>query len=417
MNRERYSPGLSRVACLCLLLAPAAARAAGEDLWLASDRIALGLHPDGSLVNHDGTLGLLWDSDGTSGDAPLGTDLLTPGYPYEIWTVTYRVGDRSETVTNGGPHLESGMDLSWGAVQDSGDIQWIEGSGTNDDLSLTVRIELPWESDHFWIWVEWTALTDVDDLWMARVYDPDFDSAWYGSYVTTNLAGDGYAASASLYEDEALSLSVSGGTGGLCSWCTLPEEVLAGTSSSEEDENLGITVELGSLAADQATSVSFAYAFAGSIEEALEHSREAAGESDHDADGVTVEEGDCNDADWWIGPDFDEWADGLDNDCDGIVDEDTTVSDDDGDGYTEAEGDCDDADALVYPGAEGLDTGADGDCDGQTDGGSWPPEGEDVDVTVESGSLGSCACTQAPGRWSASWALLVGLLAVGRRRR
>ena len=67
-------------------------------------------------------------------------------------------------------------------------------------------------------------------------------------------------------------------------------------------------------------------------------------------------------------PDAGGFADGLDNDCSGEVDE--PYQDRDGDGWTEAEGDCwDDADdirsALVYPGAEELcDDFLDNDCNG-----------------------------------------------------
>jgi len=45
-------------------------------------------------------------------------------------------------------------------------------------------------------------------------------------------------------------------------------------------------------------------------------------EDDADGDGFTVEEGDCNDSDWWSYPGAEEYCDGQDNDCDGDSDED-----------------------------------------------------------------------------------------------
>ena len=70
---------------------------------------------------------------------------------------------------------------------------------------------------------------------------------------------------------------------------------------------------------------------------------------DDDGDGYTELDGDCNDADASIAPGQSESADGVDQDCDGTVDEGTAAYDDDGDGYTENGGDCDDADADIYP--------------------------------------------------------------------
>ncbi len=54
---------------------------------------------------------------------------------------------------------------------------------------------------------------------------------------------------------------------------------------------------------------------------------------------------------------------GVDEDCDGIVDENTTAYDDDGDGRSEEEGDCNDADATVSPGLQDLPDCRDNHCD------------------------------------------------------
>ena len=89
--------------------------------------------------------------------------------------------------------------------------------------------------------------------------------------------------------------------------------------------------------------------------------------------------GDCDDDDVSVHPGADEVVNQVDDDCDGEVDEGTVVSDDDGDGVDELAGDCDDGDASVYPGADEVaGNGVDDDCDGWID--ERPPApGEDAD--------------------------------------
>jgi len=98
---------------------------------------------------------------------------------------------------------------------------------------------------------------------------------------------------------------------------------------------------------------------------------------DKDGDGKrpSIDGGDCNDNDPTIRPGMPETADGKDNDCDGLADEDDQNNpntqnnrDDDADGQSVAQGDCDDHDATVKKGsAEVCGDGLDNDCDGVAD--------------------------------------------------
>jgi len=89
--------------------------------------------------------------------------------------------------------------------------------------------------------------------------------------------------------------------------------------------------------------------------------------SDDDGDGYAEVDGDCHDDDVDIHPGAAEEPDFFDNDCDGTIDEGTVNYDDDGDDYSEALGDCDDDEAAVFSGALEWCDGLDNDCDGETD--------------------------------------------------
>ncbi len=93
----------------------------------------------------------------------------------------------------------------------------------------------------------------------------------------------------------------------------------------------------------------------------------AADQIDDDEDGWTEAQDDCDDADPSTHPGATEYENGVDDDCDGIIDNDTDAYDDDGDGQTEADGDCDDADDSTYTGAAEACDSLDNDCNGTVD--------------------------------------------------
>lgn len=117
---------------------------------------------------------------------------------------------------------------------------------------------------------------------------------------------------------------------------------------------------------------------------------ETAGPSlDPDDDGFTEADGDCAPEDATIYPGATEFCDGVDNNCDGTVDEaeaedatdwfvdadgdgygvdgESVFGCDPGEGYASVAGDCEDLDAQVYPDAPDPCDGEDNNCDGQID--------------------------------------------------
>lgn len=97
---------------------------------------------------------------------------------------------------------------------------------------------------------------------------------------------------------------------------------------------------------------------------------------DADQDGYTEIQGDCDDSNASVYPGAAEGTanedgklvgDGIDNNCDGRIDDGTIDFDNDQDGYSEVAGDCDDANGLIHPATlDGCDS-IDNDCDGVID--------------------------------------------------
>lgn len=106
------------------------------------------------------------------------------------------------------------------------------------------------------------------------------------------------------------------------------------------------------------------------------------------SEGLVADATDCNDGDRAINPGEDDVCDDMDNDCDGMVDDDATYmdtwyADADGDAYGDPESpltacdqpggsvvnadDCDDSEGAVHPGVSEVCDFIDNDCDGVTD--------------------------------------------------
>lgn len=409
-----------RTAAFFLVFSPTLSLAGGV---VAGERLAVGVHTDGSLCDAEGTACVLYDPDGPEGPIPLGSDLLLPGRPFETWAVQYGGPGGARTLVAGGPdRVGAGAPLDWAPPGRVEDLAFVEGTAEWDDLDVRVAVDLPVHGDVFWITVDLTAKRSLSDVAVSRTVDADPDWFVNGSYGSA-VQAEGAIASAGSRRDEAraIALAVDGGQARLCGgWCTRPDEVRAGdTGEDDGDRVIGVSTVPTDLAEGATLRVRFAYGLGATMAEARERAGAAMLVDDLDGDGLTEAEGDCDDRDPDTGPGASELPDGRDNDCDGSTDEDTVLSDDDGDGVAEIDGDCDDSDDRVKPGADPVEGVADADCDGLADDaafrdGSQPDGwGESLDDGISSG----CSATGvAP---VSTWLLLAmgGLMSGLRRRR
>ncbi len=121
------------------------------------------------------------------------------------------------------------------------------------------------------------------------------------------------------------------------------------------------------------------------------------GFDDLDGDGYAPEGGDCDDSRDDVHPGAAEVGDGVDNDCDTVIDEDTDARDDDGDGFSERDGDCNDADPTMLPAGGEEANGRDDNCDGVTDEGTDAFDDDGDGVAEAGGDCDDDAPTVYPG--------------------
>jgi hypothetical protein len=294
-----------------LLLAFPFARA---DERLVTDHVAVGVASDGSFGLP--SLGLVADPDGPAGPFPSGGDVLRAGRMFEAWVLE----SGEQYWIQGGSTVGSDLLLEWDAPTDDGALVVLRGTAEDAAIDVTARVVLPWGEPLIFTVLEVTAREALPALTAVRVVDPDLDAWVTGSVQTYNAAEADIAVASGDSDGRAWAVGAAGGLAGTCAWCTSAASLVAQAEPTYGDGQIGVGVSLGDLAAGDTARVVFVYAFGTDIEAARALAREVIDAEDLDRDGALAGE-DCDDLDAWVGPWAAEEPNGVDDDCDGRIDE------------------------------------------------------------------------------------------------
>lgn len=255
---------------------PAMAQTTGSVFSLTGDYIKIGVSDYGTIGSKGNTSpGIMYDNTGTRTFNP-SYDYLTPGAPFEGFTIKANAGSTPFSVTNnnmgGGPLTGTLTDYSGiaynGSTFDNRAV-WVSTNDANFDLTNDVRFN---NAQKFVdITSILTAKAAMTDLYFARFIDPDARAAAGDSSATTNTLGfspipvTNVVFSEALASKYALGLYTAQvgnvGTGISAGWSTDPITYYSGTNDGNGDYTIGIAFKVSNMGIGDLAIFKYAYIF------------------------------------------------------------------------------------------------------------------------------------------------------------
>lgn len=277
----RFLPPVAVMAAGFMVLTSGSASAA--PLVLSGNYIKIGLNDAGTLGSGGNTPpGILYDGGGTGTFNPA-YDYLTPGAPFEGFTIKGAGFSHSNNNSGGGPITGTLTDYSGiaynGATYDQRAVWTGEVSGL---FTITHDYYFNVDSQQVKIDTTITALADLADVMFGRFTDPDAMAAPGDSSMTNNILGIDDVPATDLVYAEALASkyviglytnsSVPHGAGASQMWSSDPADYLSGVYDGSGDFTIGLGFDIGALLSGDSITLSYQYIFGTDIAAAIAES-------------------------------------------------------------------------------------------------------------------------------------------------
>ena len=261
--------------------------ATAAPLVLEGNYVKIGVNDAGTVGSGNGTSpGILYDSEGTGTFNP-SYDYLTPGSPFEGWTIKGTNADGSELfhhINNNASYANlnpvSGTLLDKSGVEFKGATYHNRAywSGETDNFKIDHDYRFNDGQQFVDIQTDIELKVAVPILWFGRYTDPDAQAAAGDSSSTLNTLGYSGIPATNVVFSEALASKYalglfSGAASGIGAgisnvWSTDPYTYYSGTNDGDGDYTIGLGFKFEGLSAGDIVTIQYAYIFGPSAFEA-----------------------------------------------------------------------------------------------------------------------------------------------------
>jgi hypothetical protein len=237
--------------------------AQGASFVLSGNYLNVGVSNSGGLIDDAFTAGINFDPNG--GGAYTAADFLTPGSPFEFFSIGYNGSFQAAGYSNGNTFGLTTLNTSGGTTYSA--LSYTTGTFTTTGGAVLTYNQSVWfdttsNTINFSSQIINAGSSTLSGLTFARGLDPDQDVNQFGSYVTNNsIAGNTVTGSGPL---TGLSITITDISGGgvpavRASWSQDPTNLLLGGNDGNGDYTINMAWEIPDLAKGQSYEIDYSY--------------------------------------------------------------------------------------------------------------------------------------------------------------